>query len=605
MPGQAAGTVNQDLPFDHVVVVMMENHSFDNLLGALSLTRPDVDGLTFRNGAATNTNPGVSGLPPKVSAFPLPDTSQGSDVSQTWQAAHAQINGGAMDGFVASTRSRQPMGYYTSETLPFAYDLASRFTVGNRWFCSLPGPTYPNRRFLMAGTADGCTVTNSDTLLERPPPNGTIFDSLSNHGVSWCNYFNDVPMTMVIPSTIIDHPEHHLPVAEFFAHCQAGTLPAVSFVDPRIGVLSRIGQPIAAISRPSAGLPPLLRALLSRVKADLENFDPAQTEEDPQDMYHGELWAHGIVQAVLDSPCWPRTLLIYIYDEHGGYYDHVPPPAAVVPDDVSPQVVPADPTASYNLYGPRVPAIVVSPYSKFGQVTNVVHDHTSVLATIEAKWNLPALTRRDANANTVLDFLDFDQEPDLEPGPLQAPSPTGQSGPVNPQTGTALRPILADKSPQLQPTGANMQTASSSSLTAATDQKLTFWIAFVGIVAVLIAFGAALLAFHSAKNPGQVIPAVLGVATAAIGTLAGLVAGHAVGSAGKAQSDQRANTNERDAANGRALAQTLVSDATSSLGSLGQFGVRLASSVTEPLSDEADLARRHAELAKSLFPEAG
>jgi phospholipase C len=148
-------------------------------------------------------------------------------------------------------------------------------------------------------------------------------------------------------------------------------------------------------------------------------------------MYYGEAWAHSVVQAVLQSPLWPRTLLIYTYDEHGGYYDHVPPPPAIPPDSIAPQLQPGDPAGGYDMYGPRVPAIVVSPYAKPGAVTSVVHDHTSVLATIEAKWNLPALTARDANAATVMDFLDLNQASLLSPPSLQAPSLTGPSGPVS------------------------------------------------------------------------------------------------------------------------------------------------------------------------------
>jgi phospholipase C len=133
-----------------------------------------------------------------------------------------------------------------------------------------------------------------------------------------------------------------------------------------------------------------------------------------------------VINAVLNSPAWPRTLLIWTYDEHGGYYDHVPPPHAVKPDSIQPKLGPNDVKGAYDLLGPRVPAVVVSPYSKPNSVTNVVHDHTSFLATIEAQWNLPACTYRDANATTVADFLDTSRPALLEPPQLAAaPDPSG------------------------------------------------------------------------------------------------------------------------------------------------------------------------------------
>jgi phospholipase C len=127
-----AGAVNEEMPFDYVVVVMMENHSFDNLLGGLSRTRSDVDGLTFDSaGNATNSNPSPSGGP--VAAHALKDTSQAQNVTQSWQATHQQINGGAMDGFVKAAKGTdEAMGYYTPEVLPFAYSLAETYTLANR-----------------------------------------------------------------------------------------------------------------------------------------------------------------------------------------------------------------------------------------------------------------------------------------------------------------------------------------------------------------------------------------------------------------------------------------------------------------------------------------
>ncbi len=425
-PDRPAGTVNERMPFDHLVVVMMENHSFDNLFGDLGRTRTDVDALHFDGaGRPTNNNPGGSGKPGRVTAFPLGDTAQAKKITQSWRATHTQINAGAMDGFVASAGgAREPMGYYTPEVLPFAYSLAAQFTIGDRWFCSMPGPTYPNRRFLMAGTAYGATTTAVDTLLDPPPAHGTIFDALSAHNIHWCDYFTDLPMTSVIPSIILKHAGHHAPISKFFHDCQAGTLPAVSFVDPGIGALSEIGAPLKS-------LPSVVRGALEVLGADFAREDPAETQEDPQDMYWGEAWAAKLVGAVLDSKAWERTLLVYIYDEHGGYFDHVAPPAAIAPDAIAPKLTPGDPHGGYDIYGPRVPAVVVSPYAAAGRVTNTIHDHTSVLATIEAKWNLPALTDRDANATDVMDFLDLGLSPRTGIT-VKTPSKTGPSGPVTP-----------------------------------------------------------------------------------------------------------------------------------------------------------------------------
>jgi len=413
-PGEPAGTVNAAMPFDHIVVVMMENHSFDNLLGALSRSgQPRADGLTFTGaGAPTNSNPGPSG---QVNAYAFDSTAQGSAVSQSWNATHEQIDGGKMDGFVASVSSTQPMGYYPADVLPFAYSFASTFTVANRWFCSAPCQTFPNRRFLMAGTAYGDVSTDLASLGDPPPPNGTVFDQLHAYGISWRDYFTDLPQTGIIPSIIEKYPGNLSLISQFYADCAAGTLPSVSFVDPGFGVISEIGNVLSKLPQLAD-----IGAVVETVGGD---------EEDPQDMYYGEAWAHSVVEAVLKSPAWPRTLLIYTYDEHGGYYDHVPPPASIEPDSIPPDLAPGDVPGAYNIYGVRVPAIVASPYSRPNAVTDVVHDHTSVLATIEAKWNLPALTYRDANAATVMDFLDVSHAAFMSPPRIKGPALTGPSGP--------------------------------------------------------------------------------------------------------------------------------------------------------------------------------
>jgi phospholipase C len=393
------------LPFEHVVVVMMENHSFDNALGALPIYgQPLADGLTFDGTEARNTNPARTrpdGTVDLVRAFPLDKTEQEAHVSQSWNATHAQIAGGTMQGFVREAGSSQPMGYYTPKLLPFTYWMANKFAVANRWFCSAPCQTYPNRRFLMAGTAWGQIATERPRGTDPPPPNGTIFDVLTEH-------FTDVPSTMIIPELFKrDWRANVRPLAGFLNDCETDSLPSVSFVDPGLGLLTEVGKYLVQ------------HDFLEDLGAALEPL--SGSEEAPQDVAFGERWAYDVIRRVISSPAWPRILLIYTYDEHGGYYDHVNPPAAIPPDAIPPDLTHKDVPGGYDIYGPRVPAIIVSPYSKPHSVSDVVYDHTSVLATIEGKWNLPALTERDANANPVWDLLDFTQPQLLKPGKPSRP----------------------------------------------------------------------------------------------------------------------------------------------------------------------------------------
>jgi len=360
------------------VVLALENHSFDNILGMLGRG----DGFTLgANGRPTATNPYPDGR--IQHAFRMPTTCQlSSGPSQTWLASHNSYDKGKMDGFVR-TRSNVlessivggvAMGYWTGADLPFTYSLARTFPIGDRWFCSVLGQTYPNRRYLIAGTSAGMTddVGTSDLSLVVPV-GGTLFNLLDKYGISWENYValfpvGATPELYPVNDTI---PElfHHKGLDDFFSDAAAGSLPSFSFID--------------------------------------ENY-LTNSQENPQNIVAGEALLAQVVHAIGSSPLWPKTLFILLYDEHGGYYDHVPPPAAIPPDSVAPLIEPGEGAYDgFARYGFRVPSVVVSPYAKSDYVTHVVHDHTSVLATIERKWNLPALTYRDANANDVTDFLDL------------------------------------------------------------------------------------------------------------------------------------------------------------------------------------------------------
>jgi phospholipase C len=372
---------------EHIIVVMQENHSFDCYLGMLGRG----DGYTLdAAGRPINACPDGSGH--LVGVHHAPSTCQaGYRVSQAWDASHQSWHFGANDGFVTAYTppSADTMAYWTGTDLPFYWSLARNFTLCDRYFSSVMAQTYPNRRFLLAATALG-QVGDPFPNITNPelPPNGTILDRLNAHGISWKNYFVDLPTTGLFPPVVENNPGKVVPLADLFVDAAAGTLPAFAIVDP-------------------------------------ESFQAS--EENPQDIQTGQFVTAQVISALLKSPAWPRTLLIWTYDEHGGYYDHVPPPAAVPPDDIPPAVPAGDDYGDhYSYYGFRVPAVVISPYSN-GLVSHTVYDHTSILKTVESKWNLPALTRRDANANDLLGCLDFALPPRFATPPAlaAAPPPTG------------------------------------------------------------------------------------------------------------------------------------------------------------------------------------
>jgi phospholipase C len=415
-PSLPVGQYTGAFPFKHLVLVMQENHSFDNYLGMLPVSgQPKADGFSFnKKEEPVNWNP--VGNEKMYVYHQAGDIGASDSGSQSWDDSHDQIAGGKMNGFAETGPGS--MGYYTEDDLPFYYSLAKTFTLANRWFCSVPAQTYPNRRFLQAGTASGIVSTDISNV-GIYPANGTIWDQLSQYGISWRNYFSDAPTSAIILDTLFRHTANLGPIAQFYVDALAGTLPAVSMVDCNMGTIQ--GE-----------IPGLIEDLPAPVPTFTSNFDlaietTAQSEENPEDVQLGEVFVSGIVNAVMSGPAWQDTLLIWFYDEHGGYYDHVNPPAAIPPDNIAPDITASDPQGGYNMYGVRVPAVVVSPYARANDVTNVVHDHTSVLATIERQWNLPALTNRDANAATIVDFLDTSEMAFAEPPSLASPA--------NPQAG--------------------------------------------------------------------------------------------------------------------------------------------------------------------------
>jgi len=228
-PHLAAGT--DTIPeIDHVVVLMMENHSFDDHFGMLGRG----DGLTLDpKGTPVNFNPGPGGG--FVVSYPLPNTvvPLHADITQTWDISHLCWSGGTNQGF-AQHCGPASMGYLDKEQLPFYYSLASQFPIGDRFFASVMGQTYPNRRFLIAGTALGNVATNGTGISSANPPNGTIFDRLDAHDITWKDYYPDLPTAaLFLPNFLNNQTNGRIAhVNQFLADAAAGHLPQFSLVDP-------------------------------------------------------------------------------------------------------------------------------------------------------------------------------------------------------------------------------------------------------------------------------------------------------------------------------------------------------------------------------------
>jgi len=384
-PGRPAGS--DGLPvIDHIVVLMKENHSYDNYFGMLG----HGDGFTLGpGGLPVNSNPDAHGNPVRAHHLSLP-LNPSLHLSQTWNSSHRQWHGGAMDGFVTTTGSADPMGYLDGTDLPWYYGFARSYGIGDRYFGSLLGQTFPNRRYLQAATSSGQVNDSFPSPFARSP--ALIWDLLDVHGIGWANYFAEAPEVGLWPRNLLRYHDHLHDIGDFYDDCRAGRLPPVTLLTTEIF---------------------------------------AASEGEYEDDQVGEAFTASLFDAASSGPQWAHMLFVIVWDEGGGFYDHVPPPAAAAPDDIPPEItVPPDEPGGFDRYGFRVPCLVASPFARPGHVSSVVYDHTSILATIELKWNLPALTRRDAAASPLTDFLDLGAAPHFAvPAPLPRPTIWPFTGP--------------------------------------------------------------------------------------------------------------------------------------------------------------------------------
>lgn len=389
------------------VVVMFENRSFDNLLGHLPHLR-ERDGIRDRDIELSYPGGSVRVRPATDFRSPLPDPGEGfgNVNAQLWGDYIPQSNMGrspyplfpqvmdaphnvpdgapvpSMDGFaldyygnfiwekerIPTDTEMQSIGeMFTPETAPVINTLAEQYGVFTRWFCDVPTCTYPNRSFLLCGTSMG-KVDNDNIISYAWNHTATnVFELMSNQGVDWKVYFSKdqvVPgMALMLGGlhSIKMWHDHQALREDFFADAAAGTLPTFSWVEPRL------------------------------LFGDLDDYHP------PTDIRSGEKFLAEVYNAVRKSPQWETTALLILFDEHGGTYDHVPPPSTVAPDDY-----PGEFGFEFDRLGVRVPAIVVSPLVERGTVIEDTFHNASVLATMQQVLGLgDPLTERVRSAPTL------------------------------------------------------------------------------------------------------------------------------------------------------------------------------------------------------------
>ena len=386
---------------DHVVVLMLENRSFDHMLGFLYPGNVSPSGQPFDGLTGNETNTGSSGQsvtvsriePTTPSAYYMP----GADPGEGYMATNDQLYGSndgpasagqaaTCQGFVANFgytlgwQSRESghwpivpgtvegdiMGCFTPEALPVLSALAKGYAVCDQWFASAPTETLPNRAFACAATSQGHMDDKTHTFTSP-----TIFGLLDAAGLGWAVYGYDAdPLTKETFTQISTAAASHFgQFTAFQAAAAAGTLPPYTFLEPSWGPSGNSQHP---------------------------NYDVAL----------GEQLIHDVYEALRTGPGWPGTLLVITYDEHGGCYDHVPPPWGAVPPDANT----GEFGFGFDRFGVRVPTVLVSPLIAPGTVYRAPAggpplDHTSILKTVEQRWNLAALTARDAAAPGVGDVL--------------------------------------------------------------------------------------------------------------------------------------------------------------------------------------------------------
>jgi len=369
------------IPIDHFIVVMQENRSFDHYFQRLpEFGQTDVDVAP-----PSYSNPIPGGPKPAVKPYPI-ETPCVADLPHTWPAVHAQYARGKMNGFaqIAMPDGQRAVGYYDEKILNYYYALASTFALADRYHADVPGPTWPNRMFFLAASSFGHV---DNTPPPAPREERSIFHELEAKGRTWAIYAESYFFEKQIFPKLVEEKGHHFKTMnDFYAEARAGRLPDFAWVE------STVGGP------------------------------KATDEHPPANVQLGQRFVANVVAALFASPNWPRSALIWTYDEHGGFFDHLPPPRACMPDGIEPIASKGKIEGRFDMLGFRVPFVVVSPFARAHYVSHRTYSHTSTLRLIETRFDLPALSRRDANAEPPFDLFDFENPRFLTPPKLPEPN---------------------------------------------------------------------------------------------------------------------------------------------------------------------------------------
>lgn len=354
-----------NMPLDHVVVVMMENRSFDHYFGWLQGADGDQTQTYTDPAGNVVATQHASSLEAEYQGCGHPDHGHG------WESVRAQLQGGLLAA--GSGNDEFALSYYDEGDLEFIHAGGKEFTVYDRFFCSLLGPTWPNRYYKWSGQSGG-KKDNTPPIQTAGNQWETIFDRAIGAGLSARYYHSDLPFSAVWGPRASPWTRA-LPA--YYADCAAGTLPNITFVDPPF--------------------------------RDGGGADGLSADEHPHgDVRLGQAWMADVVHAFLESPCWERGALFVVYDEWGGFFDHVTPPS--VTDDRQSTDLKED----FGQMGFRIPAIALSPFAGRGKVSHLQCGFESILKLITYRWQLGNLCARDAAATNIgLSFTHWDS-PKLE-----------------------------------------------------------------------------------------------------------------------------------------------------------------------------------------------